>query len=585
MPSGPHSRTVSLAATMLNLLFFLLIAAERTTSAEGDWWTSASLYQIYPLSFKDSDGDGSGDLKGITSEVDYFSTLKVDAVWLSPIYESPFEDGGYDVSNFTKVHPKFGTLEDFTEMVEAFHKKGIKVLLDFVPNHTSDRHPWFQDSLRKINGKDDFYVWANMSTFQTKPLPPTNWKSLLYNGKEPAWTYVKERAMFYLHQFGEFQPDLNYKNPAVVDEMKDVLKFWLNKGVDGFRVDAAPFLVEGSLLDEPKLPNCPDERYSCYNHTYTMNQNKTFSVLKQFEDVLEEASKTGSQKVMFVEAYTDVNNTMRYYGKRTVPFNFFLITHLRKDSNATAFAKAINQWMDNLPKNHPPNWVLGNHDVNRVASRLGKDMINLMNMLVLLLPGTSVTYYGEEIGMVNSDVKNINDSVAFDSRDGERTPFQWNNRTNAGFSNASHTWLPVNQDYYEINVESERSSTNSYLNFYQKLKEFRKTEMADKNWKGAMNISDYVLAVRRDNMVMVLNLDNQNQKVDLTKLNLGSGTVGHMKLSTYNLAFEKETEIDFSKPIDLQAKAGFVMQVPSGAATYFASLSLFIACLFFSLRS
>ncbi|KAJ4434274.1 hypothetical protein ANN_22826 [Periplaneta americana] len=416
-----------------------------------DWWQTAVFYQIYPRSFKDSDGNGVGDLNGITQKLDYLKDLGVGAVWLSPIYKSPMADFGYDISDFEDIDPIFGTLNDFDRLQRRTKELGIKLILDFVPNHSSDQHEWFIKSARREDPYTDYYTWADgkVDPLTGERSEPNNWLSVF---RGSAWTWNEQRQQYYLHQFAIEQPDLNYRNPAVVEEMKNVVRFWLNKGVDGFRMDAIPFLFEdASFSDEAPSgdPNAKPGDHANLVHNMTQNLPETYDMITQWRAVLDEKkAEDNVTRLMMVEAYANLEHTMAYYGNNTVPgghfpFNFLFITHLNNESSAAQIRGTINMWMREMREERWPNWVIGNHDQHRVASRFGPELADGLNMLALLLPGSVITYNGEEIGMEDGfvswndtvDPQGINageDRYLIMSRDFERTPFHWDNSTSSG---------------------------------------------------------------------------------------------------------------------------------------------------------
>lgn len=335
-----------------------------------DWWQTAAFYQIYPRSFKDSNGDGIGDLPGITQQLSYLKGIGVDAFWLSPIYPSPMADFGYDISDFYNVAPEYGTMNDFKALVKEAKKIGLKVILDFVPNHSSDENEWFIKSATKDPEYMDFYVWhPGKPNGNERPLPPSNWISLF---RGSAWHWHDTRKEYYLHQFHHKQPDLNYRNPKVVEKMKDVLRFWLKLGVDGFRIDAVPTLFE---VNKDKDENYPDEPRNTWNndpndpsylnHIYTQDQPETIDMVYQWRAVMDEFQKEfgGDTRVIMTESYSPINVVMQYYGNAThegahMPFNFQIIMNLNNNSNAYDFKRTCDTWMDNMPEGKTPNWVV-----------------------------------------------------------------------------------------------------------------------------------------------------------------------------------------------------------------------------------
>lgn len=499
-----------------------------------DWWQKTVIYQIYPRSFRDSDGDGLGDLKGIESYVDHFVDAGIEAVWLSPIYKSPMVDFGYDISNFVEIYEKFGTMKNFESLIQTFRSKGIRVLLDFVPNHSSDQHVWFQKSKQNVTPYNDYYVWHD----GVDGKPPNNWIS---NFEGSAWEYAPERGQYYLHQFAAAQPDLNYRNPLVREEMDNVLRFWLDKGVNGFRVDAVNFLIEdGRFRDEPVLNNdSVIPGYSTYNsldHIRTKDLNETYDQLGRFRRVLDNyTAKTGETKVMLVEAYTTFDKTIEYYGNQSfpiahAPFNFDFITSINISSNARDFDRYIVRWLDQLQYGRWPNWVIGNHDNSRAASRFGPEMANSLTIMITLLPGTSITYNGDEIGMVDGQLS-FNETVdprglsvgpkyyMSYSRDPERTPMQWNNSVNAGFSNASKTWLPVNPNYWHLNLRQQKKKGKSWYKIYKNSLKLRNNDNFRFGKTDTHVLSDWVFSYTRTlnnvSFVFVINIDSETSNVTL----------------------------------------------------------------------
>nr|XP_050856119.1 maltase 1-like [Vespula vulgaris] len=456
------------------------------------WWKNAVFYQIYPRSFMDSGNDGVGDLKGITSKLEHFVDAGVRGIWLSPIYASPMVDFGYDISDFKAIHPEFGTMKDFETLVAKSKKLGLKVVLDLVPNHTSDKHEWFQKYLAGEKKYKDYYIWRK-GRKNDGVTPPNNWISV-FSG--PAWTYNATLKEWYFHQFEYRQPDLNYNNPKVRAEMEDVIRFWLRKGVDGFRIDAVPHLYErNDLLDEPRSsdPSATTRDYTYLDHIYTKDDPRTYELVRSWRKVLDEYSDANNEdeKVMMTEAYTSLENTTKYYEYGShIPFNFKLITDVNQNSSASDFKRIIEAWMAHTPSTASANWVLGNHDRSRTASRYPKRDFQ-MTMLPMILPGVAVTYYGEEIGMVDkSDIswEDTQDPQACNagknkyksqSRDPNRTPFQWDSSKNAGFSKGNRTWLPVHENYKLLNLENQKSSIQQTLyKAYRSLIQLRNSSRA-----------------------------------------------------------------------------------------------------------
>ncbi|XP_032881412.1 neutral and basic amino acid transport protein rBAT [Amblyraja radiata] len=485
------------------ILFWLIIAATLVLVACTisiiaispkclDWWQASPIYQIYPRSFKDSDGNGVGDLNGIKEKMDYFVGLNIKAIWISPVYKSPMKDFGYDVEDFEDIDPIFGTMEEFDSLLKTVHDKGLKLIMDFIPNHTSNKHRWFQLSRNRTGKYTDYYIWVNCKSELNKTTSPNNWVSLFGYS---AWQYDEVRGQCYLHQFLKEQPDLNYRNTDVQEEMKNVLRFWLKKGVDGFRVDAVKYLLEAeSLRNEPQVNLTQDpSNITSYNelyHDYTTTQVGIHDIVRSWRHVLNEFStEPGRYRFIMTESYDngELYKTMMYYGtplqqEADFPFNFYLID-LDKDMSGNGIFKIVDYWMHNMPEGKWPNWVVGNHDNSRVASRIGVLYTDVVNMLLMTLPGTPTTYYGEELGMENIHVPEdeIQDPFGkFDptqNRDPQRSPMQWDTSANAGFSTANKTWLSIHSNYMTVNVEVEKKEQNSSLNLYRELSFLRQKEL------------------------------------------------------------------------------------------------------------
>lgn len=444
------------------------------------WWQHGIVYQIYPRSFQDSDGDGIGDLAGIIDRLDHLVALGVDAIWISPIYPSPMADFGYDVSDYCAIHPAFGTLDDFDRLVAAAHGRGLKLILDYVPNHSSDRHPWFAESRSsRTNPKRDWYVWRDA---RPDGGPPNNWLSE-FGGS--AWTWDETTGQYYYHAYLPEQPDLNWRHPEVRRAMLDVLRFWFARGVDGFRVDAIHHLIEDEELhDNPPNPDwrpgmSPARRLL---RTRTMDQPEVHAAIAAMRQVAD----SFDDRVMIGEAYLPIDRLMAYYGADLsgfqLPFNFHLIF---TPWQPVAVASLIDAYEAALPKDGWPNWVLGNHDRSRVASRLGTAQARVAAMLLLTLRGTPTIYQGEEIGMTDVPIppERVQDPWERNvpglglGRDPERTPMQWDATAHAGFS-VAEPWLPVAADHAAVNVAAQAADPRSVLSLYRALIRLRRAEPA-----------------------------------------------------------------------------------------------------------
>ncbi|KMQ90254.1 maltase 1 [Lasius niger] len=512
----------------------LLVSSSSAEILNKSWWNNTVFYQVYPRSLYDTNADGIGDLKGITLKLPYFVESGINAIWLSPIYPSPMVDFGYDISNFTNVDPIFGTLGDFKILVAKAKKLGLKVVLDLVPNHTSDEHPWFQKALKGDEKYKNYYMWADGKDKDDKT-PPNNWISV-FSGS--AWTYAPSQKQWYFHQFDYRQPDLNFSNPDVKEEMQNVLKFWLDLGIDGYRVDSAVFIFEDKeLRDEPRsyAAGATPRDYTYLDHIYTTDQLPTYELFGSWRKYLDEYADEHNQdqKMMVMEAYTSFPHTMQYYDYDVTPFNFMFIINVTNSSSAQYFKQEIDLWMNSMPKGDIANWVLGNHDNHRVASRY-PGRLDQMTMLSMILPGMAVTYNGDEIGMV--DLANISwadtkdpeacnagiEHYAAISRDPERTPFQWDATKNAGFSKANSTWLPVNANYKTLNLLREKSHESHYK-IYKTLAYMHRKEPAltEGSYRSFTANNGTVLGVIRNSgsrtVLLLINFkDDIPQQVDLS---------------------------------------------------------------------
>ena len=480
------------------------------------WWQTGVLYQIYPRSFQDSNGDGIGDLKGILRRLDYLTDLGVDALWLSPIFPSPMADFGYDISDYTDIDPLFGTLADLDELIAAAHARGLKILLDLVPNHTSDRHPWFVESQSsRDNPKRDWYIWRDPGPDGG---PPTNWLS---NFGGSAWQYDAHTGQFYYHAFLDKQPDLNWRNPAVRAAMLDVMRFWLKRGVDGFRVDVIWHLIkDDQFRDNPEnttfAPGRPPHRRLV--PLYTADRPEVHEVIAAMRRVIDEFD----DRVLIGEIYLPIERLVIYYGEDLsgthLPFNFSL---LETRWQARLLANLIDEYERALPPGGWPNWVLGNHDRPRVATRIGREQAGLAAILLLTLRGTPTIYYGEEIGLEQVPIppEQVQDPYERNvpgigvGRDGCRTPMQWDTSPNAGFSEVT-PWLPLAANWRTQNVETERGDPASLLNLYRRLIALRRQSpaLSEGLYQSVATSGDLLAYLRRDGgerMLVLLNLGTE----------------------------------------------------------------------------
>lgn len=529
------------------------------------WWNNAIIYQIYPRSFKDSNGDGIGDINGIISKLDYLNdgtqnSLGIDAIWISPMYKSPMKDYGYDVSDYYQIDPIFGSMDEFNRLIEQAHKRNIKVIMDFIPNHTSDQHLWFKQSRSsKNNPKRSWYMWHDPSPDGS---PPNNWISV-FGGS--AWTLDKKTNQYYLHSFLPEQPDLNWRNPEVVKEMHNVLRFWLDRGVDGFRIDAFNHLFEDQKLrNEPQNPIAAsfDLSYNSLLHTYTQQQSELIPTVNNFCKVL----SAYGDRFMISEMYINLDNLIKFHKACPhsfhIPSNFNLFMPWRKASKIKSF---IDKYDAALSPDGVPNYVLGNHDIERVVTRLGKAQARVGAILLLTLRCMPFIYYGEELGMENTHIPKgkICDPCGrqdpLKGRDPERTPMQWDSTPYAGFS-THEPWLPVNHNFGEYNVKSESQNPQSMLNLYRRLIWYRKQSPAllQGTYKSLDIKSRHVFAYMREHknhkVLVVLNFSHKKHSAKLPR-DIESGRVA---LNTHMVKMGEEISLS---DLILRPNEGLVLEL------------------------
>ncbi|MNK49311.1 Oligo-1,6-glucosidase [compost metagenome] len=512
------------------------------------WWKESVVYQIYPISFKDSNGDGIGDLRGITSKLDYLKDLGVDMIWLCPIYKSPNHDNGYDISDYCDIQQQFGTLEDFDRLLREVHARGMKLMMDLVLNHTSDEHPWFVESRSsEDNPKRDYYIWRKGKDGR----PPNNWESY-FSGS--VWEHDSTTDSYYLHLYAKQQPDLNWDNPAVVDELHNMIQWWLKKGVDGFRFDAIAHIVKAQGLPDAENPN----------HLPTVRAYQLFSNLEKVHTLLQNLH----DKVLYYYDIMTVGETsglgphqaLDYVGDTRRELNMvFQFEHMYLDAtspgsgkweirpwNLLELKKVMSEWQTVL---HNQGWnanYLGNHDQPRPVSRFGNDLhfrvpsAKMLATFLLTLEGTPYIFQGEEIGMTNPSFDSIEDyrdvetlnfyherrekgvpeeevmkAVRKKSRDNARTPMQWDNTEHAGFTAKGQPWIKVNSNYMEINVAAAQKDPDSIYNYYKALIALRKEHkvMVYGEYKLLYPLDTEIYAYTRtceeDKLLVILNFFDQ----------------------------------------------------------------------------
>ena len=519
------------------------------------WWKEAVVYQVYPRSFNDSDGDGVGDIPGITERVGYLDALGVDAVWLCPVYESPQADNGYDISDYRSIAPEFGTMDDWEALLEELHARDMRLLMDLVVNHTSDEHEWFRRSRRRAGGYDEYYYWRDGGENEAgEPTPPNNWGSFMGG---PAWTYDEVREQWYLHLFDEKQPDLNWRNPDVRDEVASLVNWWLEKGIDGFRIDAINYiskpegLPDGTASREPTGievfshgPRIHEYLRELYERTFANYDAVT---------VAEMADTTVDMAGEYLGADGDGLDTIFHFEHMDVDVG----PRGRWDHEGWGewslpeFKRIMSRWQTRLQ-----GWnaqYLGNHDQPRIVSRFGdddeyrKESAKLLATFLLTTRGTPFVYQGEEIGMTNDDfgspeelddpmtIGAVEDHIAagnadsyddlrafvnYLSRDPARTPMQWDATEHAGFSEAE-PWFAVNENYPEINVEAARAEEDSVWHHYRRLVELRHDEDVlvygdyDLLLPDDEQVYAYTRTLADERVLVVLNWSDEAAQVDL----------------------------------------------------------------------
>jgi alpha-glucosidase len=496
---------------------------------QADWWKHAVVYEIYPRSYGDSNNDGTGDLNGITQHLDHLARLGVDAIWITPCFPSPQVDFGYDVSDYRNIDPQYGTLADFDRLVAEAKKRNIKVILDFVVNHTSDKHRWFVESAKsKSNPYRDYYIWREG---KGEGQPPNNWTST-FGG--PSWTFSPVTTQWYYHFFYPQQPDLNWRNPKVEKEMFDVTRFWYRRGVYGFRLDAVDTLFEDpNLTDNPPLTGTDAYGMPIQEHIHDHSPGEVHAELQKLRRVANEFPG----RVLIGETWTKTPEELaEYYGPHNdelqmpMYFNFTKIAKLDADEFRQKVAA-----IERNPAHGWPVYVLSNHDIRRYVDRFGngsnKDQVaKLMSALYLTLRGSAIMYYGEEIGMENNDPKRVEDVKDVIGkkgwpkeigRDGERTPMQWNSSTNAGFNKGATPWLPVDSNFTTHNVATEMKDSQSVLNWYRQLIKLRRGNPAFYGGdyvalnENDPNVMSYLRKSRTEAAVVVLNFSDQPQTITL----------------------------------------------------------------------
>ena len=524
------------------------------------WWQSGVIYQIYPRSFQDGRGTGVGDLRGIIQRLPYVAELGVSAIWINPIFKSPMADFGYDIADYTAIDPVFGDAADFDQFIAAAHGHGLKVVLDLVPNHTSDRHPWFLESRSSEKSrKRDWYIWRNPGNGGG---PPNNWLSE-FGGS--AWAYDADSSQYYYHAFLAAQPDLNWRNREVRNAVYDVMRFWMQRGADGFRIDVVWHLIKDDQFRDN--PTNPDARAGAPLHErllplYTTDRPELHQVIAEMRGVVDEFP----DRVLIGEIYLPVERLAAYYGQNLdglhLPFNFSLLS---SPWDARVIAKLIDEYESHLPRGGWPNWVLGNHDRPRIATRVGATQARMAAMLLLTLRGTPTIYYGDEIGMKQVPIPpdRIRDplekSISGLGRDGCRTPMQWDDTQHAGFS-TSEPWLPISADFRTLNVALQQNESTSVYNLYRRLIRMRRERRAlmHGTYRPLMatgNLLLFAREIKTERILVALNLGNDPVSMSFPSKMLS----GHILVSSFG---DRDRE-PVKKTIDLRDNEGIVVGLDS----------------------
>ncbi|WP_232227184.1 glycoside hydrolase family 13 protein [Flavobacterium commune] len=520
-----------------------ITAQENKAATDSKWWKEAVVYQIYPRSFKDSDGDGIGDLKGIISKLDYVKSLGIDAVWLNPIYTSPNDDNGYDISNYREIMADFGTMEDFDLLLKEMHKRNIKLIMDLVVNHSSDEHEWFKQSRSsRDNPYRDYYHWWPAE----KGKPPYRWS--FFDVNSDAWKYDAQTNSYYLHYFSQKQPDLNWENPKVRNEVYDIMRFWLDKGIDGFRMDAFQFASKDTSW--PELPKGFEKNIIKYYgvgphlHEYLQEMNREVFSKYDIMTVAEGAGSSPEDALLFVDPNRKELN-MAYH------FESVDIGKHVKDFGLVKYKEIFSRYDKTFKDKGWLSIFLANHDQPRMVSKFGNDTpefreisSKMLSTFVMSMRGTPYYYHGDELGMINIRFDSIDDYHDVDTRnkyfglknrggdlkafleeqkqtarENGRTPFQWDTTANAGFTTGT-PWLKVNPNYAIINAEAQEKDPNSVLNYFRKLVQLRKENpiliygkytLIDKD---NPDVFAYTRELEGKKVLVVLNFSDKNVKIN-----------------------------------------------------------------------
>ena len=491
------------------------------TFSPSAWWRHGIFYHIYPQSFYDTNGDGIGDLQGIIQKLDYLAQLGVDAIWLSPIYPSPLVDGGYDITDHKAIHPRYGTMNDFKQLLAEAHRRNIRIILDLVLNHTSYLHPWFCESRSSLdNPKRDWYIWQSPKNKKV----PNNWRT---NFGKKAWKFDRATGEYYYHSFFYEQPDLNWRNPEVKKAMFEVVEFWLEQGVDGFRLDVINMLFKDKKLRDNSINYLLSDK-----NVFSRNRPSVFDVMKEFRQILDRYPDKTSVGEVYAPPPGSTTLTSKFLGNGNdmlhLAFDFSLVF---AKWSATAYYKVIRRVYKKLPDGGWSCFFFSNHDIGRSIKRFPfafhkYEKAKLRALLLMTLKGTPFIYYGDEIGMENAKIEReqIHDLYGklfypfFKGRDGFRTPMQWNSNANAGFSTVA-PWLPVHSNYTHINIETAKNDSNSVYAVYKELIALHKNHQTLQSgeikflMKGKNNVLAYKRFTRDEELLVFFNFGFRKKRL------------------------------------------------------------------------
>lgn len=506
---------VSWVAMLVGAVAIIMLAPRCPPAPRLEWHQKNAMYRVMVKSFKDSDNDGTGDLQGVISKLDYFKDLNVGTILLSAFYEmAPNSDG---IVNHTSIDKQFGTMTDFDDLLKEMGTKDLRLVLDFNPNHSSDQHPWFQASIKEEEPYTDFYVWAKGAD---EGKPPSNWLNV---NSEPAWEWNEERQKYYLNTFGKDKPDLNLRNPLVREELEQILRFWLDKGVHGFKVIAASNLVEdGDLRDEPlQTPKkTPNPKYADISHSYTVGHPENLVLFEEWREILNNYTTSyDAHRILIAEVSESVNSSMHYYGNASHPLADFPIntqlTRVTENVTGSDILGLIKEWLVGMPEKVWPNWELGSEHVDRLATRVGSDLVDAMHMIVTMAKGTPILYYGDELGIKYEPLQGHEAEL-------NQSPMQWNSEPQAGFSNGTDPVIPLNTDYQKVNVEAQDvAGEPSHLSIFKTLMDKRKLPAIGLGSQEFPVVNDNIFSLLRvqkgsPGYLLVVNLGMNTTETDFT---------------------------------------------------------------------